>query len=141
MGHDVREPHPRPAVIVAVACYCGIVVALTQTMIIPLVPVLPQILHSSPADASWAITATLLAGAVVMPIAGRLGDMVGKRLMLLVSLSALVAGSLICALFDSLVPVVAGRGLQGSPSARSRSASASCATSCRRPGSGRPSPR
>jgi MFS family permease len=113
MGHDVREPHPRPAVIVAVACYCGIVVALTQTMIIPLVPVLPQILHSSPADASWAITATLLAGAVVMPIAGRLGDMVGKRLMLLVSLSALVAGSLICALFDSLVPVVAGRGLQG----------------------------
>jgi MFS family permease len=100
-------------VIVAVACYCGIVVALTQTMIIPLVPVLPQILDSSPADASWAITATLLAGAVVMPIAGRLGDMVGKRLMLLLSLAALVVGSLFCAVFDSLELVVAGRVLQG----------------------------
>lgn len=108
-----REPHPRPAVIVAAACYCGIVVSLTQTMIIPLVPALPRILDSSPADASWAITATLLAGAVAMPIAGRLGDMVGKRLVLLVSLSMLVAGSLLCALFDSLALVVAGRALQG----------------------------
>lgn len=113
MGNVVREPHPRPAVIVAVACYCGIVVALTQTMIIPLVPVLPRILDSSAADASWAITATLLAAAVTMPIAGRLGDMVGKRLMLLVSLSALVVGSLTCALSSALVLVVAGRALQG----------------------------
>jgi MFS family permease len=108
-----REPHPRPAVIVAVACYCGIVVALTQTMIIPLVPVLPRLLDSSAADASWAITATLLAAAVTMPIAGRLGDMFGKRLMLLSSLGALVVGSLLCALSDSLVVVVAGRALQG----------------------------
>jgi MFS family permease len=108
-----REPHPRPAVIVAVACYCGIVVALTQTMIIPLVPVLPTILDTSAANASWAITATLLAAAVTMPIAGRLGDMVGKRLMLLVSLGALAAGSLLCALSADLVVVVTGRALQG----------------------------
>ncbi|RNM14947.1 MFS transporter [Nocardioides pocheonensis] len=113
MDNVVREPHPRPAVVVAVACYCGIVVALTQTMIIPLVPVLPRILSSSPADASWAITATLLAAAVTMPIAGRLGDMVGKRLMLLVSLSALVAGSVLCAVSSALEVVVAGRALQG----------------------------
>jgi MFS family permease len=113
MGSVVREPHPRPAVIVAVACYCGIVVALTQTMIIPLVPVLPRLLDSSPADASWAITATLLAAAVMMPIAGRLGDMFGKRLMLLCSLTALVAGSLLCAISSMLEVVVTGRALQG----------------------------
>jgi MFS family permease len=113
MGSVVREPHPRPAVIVAVACYCGIVVALTQTMIIPLVPVLPRLLDSSPADASWAITATLLAAAVMMPIAGRLGDMFGKRLMLLCSLTALVAGSLLCAISSTLEVVVTGRALQG----------------------------
>jgi len=113
VGASVREPHPRPGVVIAVACYCGIVVALTQTMIIPLVPVLPRILDSSPADASWAITATLLAAAVIMPIAGRLGDMFGKRLMLLLSLGALAAGSLVCALFGSLELVVAGRALQG----------------------------
>ncbi|MGY2876634.1 MFS family permease [Marmoricola sp. URHA0025 HA25] len=108
-----REPHPRPAVVIAVACYCGIVAALTQTLIIPLVPELPRLLHTSPSNASWAITATLLAAAVMMPIIGRLGDMFGKRLTLLVSLSALAVGSLMCALSGSLEVVVAGRALQG----------------------------
>ncbi len=102
-----------PGPIVAVACYCGIIVALTQTMIVPLIPLLPGLLDASAANTSWAVTATLLTAAVTMPISGRLGDMVGKRLMLVVSLGFLVAGSLICALSDSLVPVIVGRGLQG----------------------------
>ena len=37
----------------------------------------------------------LLAGAVVTPVMGRLGDMYGKRRMLLVSLVVLVAGSVL----------------------------------------------
>jgi len=102
-----------PGLIVAVACYCGIVVALTQTMIVPLIPLLPTLLDSSASNTSWAVTATLLTAAVTMPISGRLGDMVGKRLMLVISLGFLVAGSLLCALSDSLVPVIAGRALQG----------------------------
>lgn len=103
----------RPGLIVAVACYCGIVVALTQTMIVPLIPLLPGLLGTSASNTSWAVTATLLSAAVTMPISGRLGDMVGKRLMLVISLGFLVAGSLLCALSDSLVPVIAGRALQG----------------------------
>lgn len=99
--------------IVAVACYCGIVVALTQTMIVPLIPLLPTLLGDSASNTSWAVTATLLTAAVTMPISGRLGDMVGKRLMLVISLGFLVAGSLLCAVSDSLVPVIAGRALQG----------------------------
>lgn len=102
-----------PGMVLTVLCTCGISVALMQTLVIPLVPILPRILHSSASDASWALTATLLAGAVVTPIAGRLGDMFGKRLLMLVSLVAMLAGSLLCALTDSLVPVVAGRALQG----------------------------
>ncbi|MGO4258746.1 MFS transporter [Marmoricola sp. RAF53] len=102
-----------PTAVVAIACFCGIVVALTQTMIVPLIPLLPGLLHTSASNASWAVTVTLLTAAVTMPISGRLGDMVGKRLMLLVSLGFLVVGSLFCALSDSLVPVLTGRALQG----------------------------
>lgn len=102
-----------PGLIVAVACFCGIVVALTQTLIVPLIPLLPSLLHTSASNTSWAVTATLLAAAVMMPISGRLGDMFGKRLMLVLSLIALLAGSLLCAVSSSLVPVVAGRALQG----------------------------
>jgi MFS family permease len=91
----------------------GIVASLMQALVVPLVPELPELLGTSASNASWAITATLLAGAVATPVVGRLGDLYGKRRMLLVSLFVLVAGSVICALADSLVPVVIGRALQG----------------------------
>lgn len=112
-GTDIERKAARPGAVVAIACFCGITVALTQTMIVPLIPLLPGLLGTSASNASWAVTATLLAAAVTMPISGRLGDMFGKRLMLLVSLGFLVTGSLLCAVSDSLVPVVAGRALQG----------------------------
>ncbi|WP_442875537.1 MFS transporter [Amycolatopsis sp. NBC_00348] len=107
------ETAPRANLVVAVLAFAGIVVSLMQTLVIPLIPALPGLLHASASDATWAITATLLAGAVATPTVGRLGDMYGKRRMLLVSLGALVAGSAIGALSDTLVPMVAGRTLQG----------------------------
>ncbi|WP_051102515.1 MFS transporter [Parafrankia elaeagni] len=103
----------RVEVVIAVLASAGVVVALMQTLMVPLIPVLPRLLDSSAADASWAITATLLTGAVANPVFGRLGDLFGKRRMLLVAAYCLAAGSLICALSSSLVPIVAGRALQG----------------------------
>jgi MFS family permease len=104
---------PRATLVVGVLAFAGIVVSLMQTLVIPLIPALPGLLHASASDATWAITATLLAGAVATPTVGRLGDMYGKRRMLLISLGALVVGSAIGALSDTLVPMVAGRSLQG----------------------------
>ncbi|WP_089960120.1 MFS transporter [Lentzea xinjiangensis] len=91
----------------------GIVVSLMHTLVIPLVPRFPQLLGSSPADTAWVVTSTLLAGAVATPVVGRLGDMYGKRRMLVVSLAMVVAGSVVAALSGSLVPLVAGRAVQG----------------------------
>jgi MFS family permease len=108
-----REASPRANLVVTVLALAGITVSLMQTLVIPLIPALPGLLHASAADATWAITATLLAGAVATPTMGRLGDMYGKRRMLLVSLGALVVGSAIGAHSDTLVPMVAGRTLQG----------------------------
>ncbi|MYZ34873.1 MULTISPECIES: MFS transporter [unclassified Streptomyces] len=91
----------------------GIVAALMQTLVVPLIGELPGILHTSPSNASWSVIATLLAGAICTPVVGRLGDMFGKRRMLLICVLPLVAGSVACALADSLVPMVIGRALQG----------------------------
>ncbi|KAK1180135.1 MFS transporter [Streptomyces sp. NBS 14/10] len=104
---------PRPNAVVAVLALAGIVVSLMQTLVIPIVPKLPTYLDASPSDATWAVTATLLAAAVATPVVGRLGDMFGKRRMLLLSLVLLVAGSVVCALSESLVPMIVGRTLQG----------------------------
>ncbi|MQY34063.1 putative multidrug resistance protein MdtD [Streptomyces sp. RB17] len=104
---------PRTNVVVAVLALGGIVVSLMQTLVIPIVPELPHLLDASASDAAWAVTATLLAAAVATPVMGRLGDMYGKRLMLLTSLLMLVAGSVTAALSDGLAPMIAGRALQG----------------------------
>ncbi|UQE76618.1 MFS transporter [Gordonia sp. PP30] len=105
------EPHPRLAV--AVLCAAGIVVALMQTIIVPLIPLLPSLLSTSATNSSWTLTITLLVGAVVTPISGRLGDMFGKRTVLVASLIAVAVGSAVCALSASFLIFLLGRGLQG----------------------------
>ncbi|MCH5670833.1 MFS transporter [Streptomyces gilvus] len=104
---------PEPNAVVAVLALAGIVVSLMQTLVIPIVPELPTLLHASASNTAWAVTATLLAAAVATPVMGRLGDMIGKRRMLMVSIVLLVSGSVVCALADSLVPMIIGRTLQG----------------------------
>jgi MFS family permease len=108
-----EQTQPRAGAVVGVLAFAGIVVALMQTLVIPLIPALPGLLHASASNATWAVTATLLAGAVATPVMGRLGDMYGKRRMLLVSLGLLVAGSVVAGLASTLVPMVIGRTLQG----------------------------
>lgn len=102
-----------PGAAVAVLAFVGIVASLMQTIVVPLIPQLPTLLHTSATNTSWIITATLLAGAIVTPIAGRLGDIFGKRRVLVISLGLLVAGSVICALTSSMGLMLVGRILQG----------------------------
>ena len=103
----------RPGLAIAVLCAGGLSAALTQTMVIPIQSELPQLLSTSASNASWVITITLLAAAVTMPVAGRIADMVGKQRVLTTSAALLTIGSVVCAVSDSLVPVLAGRALQG----------------------------
>ncbi|WP_030971966.1 MFS transporter [Streptomyces sp. NRRL S-1824] len=110
---DSPQPAARSGGVVGILAFAGIVAAITQTLVVPLIAELPKLLDTSASNASWVITATLLAAAVSTPVAGRLGDMYGKRRMLLTSLIPLIAGSVVCALSSSVVPMIAGRGLQG----------------------------
>ena len=59
------------------------------------------------------MTVTLLTSAVATPILSRLADMHGKRRMIVVSLVALLLGSLLGALSDSLALLIVARMLQG----------------------------
>ena len=112
-AEDTEAAAPRAGVIVAVLAFGGIVVSLMQTLVIPIVPELPKLLNAPASDTAWAVTATLLAAAVAVPMMGRLGDMYGKRRMLLTSIVLLVAGSVTAALSDTLAPMIVGRVLQG----------------------------
>ncbi|MFD7229765.1 MFS transporter [Streptomyces sp. NPDC059881] len=91
-----------PAATVAVLAAAGLLAALLQPLVIPLVPRLPALLDAAPTDASWVVTITLLTGAIVTPVSGRLGDLFGKRRVLLLTLAATTTGTVISALAGSL---------------------------------------
>lgn len=111
---NLRAQHaPRPTLVVIILSLMGMTVSIMQTLVIPLLPHLPTILHAAPDDATWVLTITLMLGAVCTPIAGRLGDMVGKKRMLLIAVAAMVIGSAICAMSSTLVPMLIGRAFQG----------------------------
>jgi EmrB/QacA subfamily drug resistance transporter len=87
--------------------------ALAQTTLIPALGDLKTQLHTDSSGVAWTLTGYLLAAAVFTPLFGRLGDMFGKRRMLVASLVAFVVGSVVAALGHTLEVVVAGRVLQG----------------------------
>ncbi|MEV0354699.1 MFS transporter [Nocardia sp. NPDC050697] len=87
--------------------------SIAQTAILPGIGVLTHALDASAADVSWVMSGYLLAAAVLTPILGRLGDMYGKRRMLLIVLVLFAAGSVVAALAPNVWVLVAARVLQG----------------------------
>lgn len=110
------ESAGRPGRTVAVLAYCGILMAVMQTVVVPLLPDLPRLTGASAGAVSWTVTAALLSGAVLTPLLGRAGDMYGKRRVLLLSFSLMTAGSVICALTSDIAVLIAARALQGAAS-------------------------
>lgn len=104
---------PRQGAIVAVLAIAGLASSFMFTLVVPIQSKLPELLDASRDDTAWVVTSTLLAAAVMTPIAGRLGDMYGKRRIVLVLLALLVAGSVIAAASTGIVGVIIGRTLQG----------------------------
>jgi EmrB/QacA subfamily drug resistance transporter len=87
--------------------------ALAQTTLIPALPDLARALHTNAAGVTWTLTAYLVAAAVCTPLVGRLGDIYGKRRLLVITLLAFAGGSIVAALSANLWIVVAGRVVQG----------------------------
>jgi MFS family permease len=62
---------------------------------------------------SWVIVANLIASTIAAPAYGRLGDLFGRRRMMLVSLAAFQGAALLCAASGSIWMLLGARALQG----------------------------
>ncbi|MFD4369163.1 MFS transporter [Rhodococcus sp. NPDC058521] len=100
-----------------ILCGAAIFYAVMQTVIIPLLPVLPGLTNSSQVAVSWMVTITLLVGAVITPIFGRLADMFGKKRLLLTAFVMMTFGSLLCAVSSDIAVLIGARALQGAGAA------------------------
>jgi MFS family permease len=62
---------------------------------------------------SWLVTANLIASTVAAPAYGRLGDLFGRRLMMIIALFIFLCASILCALAPSFNLLLTARVLQG----------------------------
>lgn len=106
-----RPTSPERAVLLTVAL--GTMLApLNSTMIVVALPGVMADLAASPADASWLVTAYLIAMASLQPLAGRLGDRFGRRPLILGGLALFGLASLAATLAPSLPLLILFRVLQ-----------------------------
>jgi MFS family permease len=98
---------------VPVLIFLGLVVAVISSLGAPLVPSIAAADRVVLSDAQWALTITLVVGAVATPVVGRLGDGPHRRAVMLAVLAVVVLGSALAALPLGFPWLLAGRGLQG----------------------------
>lgn len=87
--------------------------ATLQSLLVPVLPVMQEDLGTDTAGITWALTVWLITAAVATPLFGRVGDILGKRRVLLLSVAAVALGSLVAAVAPSLAVLLLGRVLQG----------------------------
>jgi EmrB/QacA subfamily drug resistance transporter len=87
--------------------------SLLQSLVLPVLSTIQHDLHTSQSTVTWVLTAYLLSASIFTPILGRVGDMVGKERMLVVTLSALALGSVMAGLSESIGLLILSRVVQG----------------------------
>ena len=84
-----------------------------QSLVGPVLTTLRYQYGTSPDATTWVVTAYLLSASVFTPIAGRLGDIIGKQRMFAIALLTLAAGSLVAAVAGNFGVLIVGRLIQG----------------------------
>ena len=76
-------------------------------------PAIGEAFRASTAEVQWVINAYLLPLSALLLLGGAMGDLYGRRRMLIGGIALFAASSLLCALAPSLPIFLAGRALQG----------------------------
>lgn len=108
---------PNSTAIIVYLSLGGLSFAVLQSLVAPALSTIGRDLGASTSATSWVLTAYLLSASVLTPILGRLGDMIGKRKVLIVVLTVLLVGAVLAALAPNLGVLIVGRALQGAAGA------------------------
>ncbi len=86
--------------------------ALDQTVVGVAMPRIVSDLHGIELYA-WVTTAYLITSTALVPVAGKLGDMFGRKPFMLAGMVGFIAASALCGLSQNMIELVMFRGLQG----------------------------
>jgi len=103
----------RGRILATVGIMTGLLLAaLDQTIVGTAMPRIVAELHGLDYYA-WVLTAYMVASTTTVPIAGKLGDLFGRKPLLLVGMAGFVAASALCGQAQDMVQLVAFRAFQG----------------------------
>jgi EmrB/QacA subfamily drug resistance transporter len=119
MAETVAVPLPRHAVrsdrwiALIVLCVGVLMIILDTTVVNVALPSIQTDLGFSQADLAWVVNAYLIAFGGLLLLAGRLGDLVGRRRVFVAGLTVFTAASLVCGLSQSQGVLIGARFVQG----------------------------
>ncbi|MFF5701705.1 MFS transporter [Streptomyces sp. NPDC012794] len=111
-----RPPRPRRTAL-AVLSTDMLMTVLDGSIVTVAMPAIQDDLGFTPADLSWVVNAYLIAFGSLLLLAGRLGDLIGRKRMFLAGTAVFTAASLLAGFAGSPALLIAARFLQGVGSA------------------------
>ncbi len=96
-----------------VLCVGMLMIVLDQTIVNVALPSIQRDLNFSTSSLAWVVNAYLIAFGGLLLLAGRLGDLVGRKRIFLIGLAVFTIASALCGLADSQGLLVAARFVQG----------------------------
>src|ERR1700730_17346320 len=96
-----------------VVCFGQLMIVLDSTIVNVALPSIQRDLHFTQADLTWVINAYLITYGSFMLLAGRAGDLVGRKKVFLAGLVIFTLASALSGLTQDAVMLVAARALQG----------------------------
>jgi EmrB/QacA subfamily drug resistance transporter len=96
-----------------VLCIGMLMIVLDVTIVNVALPSIQEDLHFSTSSLAWVVNAYLIAFGGLLLLAGRLGDLIGRRRVFLAGVTLFTAASLLCGVAQSSTWLVAARFVQG----------------------------
>jgi MFS family permease len=102
-----------PWITLAILSSIGLITMHAETMLLPAIPDIIRDFHINYSTSSWILTAYLISGAVMTPIAGKLSDIYGKKKILLIIMIIYTIGVTLGGLSFSISFLFIARIIQG----------------------------
>ncbi len=110
-GSTLISPRRRNFVFLAIMLGM-LMAALDQTIVATALPTIVADLGDA-GHQSWVVTSYLLASTIITALAGRLGDLFGRKRVFQAAVTLFVVGSALCGISQSMAMLVGARALQG----------------------------
>jgi DHA2 family multidrug resistance protein len=110
---DATPPRVNPWIVAISVMFATFMEVLDTTVVNVSLPHIAGSLSASTDEATWALTSYLVANAIILPITGWLASLLGRKRLLMISVTGFTLASFLCGIAPSLAALIVFRIIQG----------------------------